>query len=243
MSAVEASHLRLGAWGEIPNTANLINLVPMSDGSEDILVAIDTLGNYYWPFVCAIQDQLNKVFLVQDYEMGASVLEGADLVYTVAGGVASNCSALALEAEGCRRLDDELGACEGWKADVLKSSWSAKLLRKLLAVQYSKLSQNGFKGTGASHGKFLASSEVATSPVEYRNSGVEVAILHVEARAIISSNISDEEKLGEDNLDFLTFIALSSYVQFIGEGWVIRDLLAVRQTKEMQARWRHRMLT
>ncbi|CEO58271.1 hypothetical protein PMG11_03002 [Penicillium brasilianum] len=100
MSAVGSSRLRLGAWGEIPNTANLINLVPMSDGSEDILVAIDTLGNYYWPFVCAIQDQLNKVFLVQDYEMGASVLEGADPVCTVAGGVASNCSALALEAEG-----------------------------------------------------------------------------------------------------------------------------------------------
>lgn len=100
MSAVGASRLRLGAWGEIPKTANLINFVPMSTGSEEILVAIDTLGNYYFPFVCGIQDQLNKVFLVADVDTGASVLESDDLLYTIVGGVASNCSVLALVASG-----------------------------------------------------------------------------------------------------------------------------------------------
>ena len=100
MTSVGASRLRLGAWGEIPLTANLINLVPMSTGTEEILVAIDTLGNYYFPFVCGIQDQLNKVFLAQDPATGASVLESSDLIYTVVGGVASNCAPLALVAEG-----------------------------------------------------------------------------------------------------------------------------------------------
>ncbi|KAJ5536218.1 hypothetical protein N7513_009404 [Penicillium frequentans] len=100
MSAVGASRLRLGAWGEIPKTANLINLVPMSTGSEEILVAIDTLGNYYFPFVCGIQDQLNKVFLVADVDTGASVLESDNLLYTVVGGVSSNCTVLALVASG-----------------------------------------------------------------------------------------------------------------------------------------------
>ncbi|KAJ5934395.1 hypothetical protein N7466_003942 [Penicillium verhagenii] len=100
MSAVGASRLRLGAWGEIPKTANLISLVPMSTGSEEILVAIDTLGNYYFPFVCGIQNQLNKVFLVADVDNGASVLESDDLLYTVVGGVASNCNVLALVASG-----------------------------------------------------------------------------------------------------------------------------------------------
>jgi hypothetical protein len=100
MSAVGASRLRLRAWGEIPKTANLINLVPMSTGSEEILVAIDTLGNYYFPFVCGIQDQLNKVFLVADVDTGASVLESDNLLYTVVGGVLSNCNVLALVASG-----------------------------------------------------------------------------------------------------------------------------------------------
>lgn len=104
MSQVGASRLRLGAWGEIPLGAQLVTLVPFAVGSDNLLVAMDTLGNYFFPFMCDLQGQLNKVFLVQDTDNGADVLESPDLVYTVTGGVTQNCTVLALTSQGLSPL-------------------------------------------------------------------------------------------------------------------------------------------
>lgn len=100
MSQVGASRLRLGGWGEIPVGAQLVTLVPFAVGSDNLLVAMDTLGNYFFPFMCDLQGQLNKIFLVQDTDNGADILESPDLVYTVTGGVTQNCTVLALTSQG-----------------------------------------------------------------------------------------------------------------------------------------------
>lgn len=98
ITAVGASRLRLAAWGSIPETAQLINLAPISAGSTNILVAVDTLGNYFWLYVCAIQDQQNKIFLVNDPANGEGLLQDPSLKFTVTGGIVNDCAALALTA-------------------------------------------------------------------------------------------------------------------------------------------------
>ncbi|KKK16874.1 hypothetical protein AOCH_005736, partial [Aspergillus ochraceoroseus] len=100
MNETGVSRIRLGAWGEIPETAQLVSLVPFSTGSDEILVAVDTQGQYSFLFVCALENQVNKVFLVQDPTTGAATLESADLMYTVVGGAASDCVPLAMVAGG-----------------------------------------------------------------------------------------------------------------------------------------------
>lgn len=102
MTALGASRVRLAGWGDIPVGASLLNLVPFQTNaaSNPVLVAVDSLGKYVWPFVCGLQGQTNKVFLVDDLANGASILEGSDLVYTIVGGVAQNCAPLALTGDG-----------------------------------------------------------------------------------------------------------------------------------------------
>ncbi|KAK4495760.1 hypothetical protein PRZ48_013028 [Zasmidium cellare] len=102
LSSLGASRFRLAGWGDIPIGASLLNLVPFQTDavSDPVLVAVDSLGNYLWPFVCGLQGQTNKVFLVNDLDNGASILEGSDLVYTIVGGVAQNCAPLALTGNG-----------------------------------------------------------------------------------------------------------------------------------------------
>jgi hypothetical protein len=97
MSAVGASRIRVAEWGSIPLTANLISLVPFDDGQGDeILVALDTEGNYYWLWVCEVVGYGNKVFLTQDPVYGGDVLQDPDLMFTVTGGVVDDCAGLAL---------------------------------------------------------------------------------------------------------------------------------------------------
>jgi hypothetical protein len=105
MSTVGASRLRLASWGNIPIGAELANLVPFSSGADTVLVAVDSLGNYSWPFVCGVQEQLNKDSLVKDAGSGAKTLESPDLTYTVIGGVASSCAPLALTMQGLTGFD------------------------------------------------------------------------------------------------------------------------------------------
>lgn len=100
MSTVGASRLRPASWGNISIGAELVNLVPSSSGTDTMLVAVDSLGNYFWPFVCGVQEQLNKDSLVKDAGNDAATLENPDLTYTVIGGVASSCSPLPLTAQG-----------------------------------------------------------------------------------------------------------------------------------------------
>lgn len=101
IAAVGASRLRLGAWGSIPKTAELVMLLPwVSASNQTILVAIDSSFNVFYPFVCGIEGQLNKLFLVSNATTGSDVLVDPDLTYTVVGGVAQQCLSLAMVAEG-----------------------------------------------------------------------------------------------------------------------------------------------
>lgn len=99
MSAYGVSRLRVGAWGSIPLTANLISFLQISTGGIDALVAIDTLENYYFPVVCLYDGGANKVFLVNDTS-SLDFLADASLRYTVTGGVVSECDHLALVSSG-----------------------------------------------------------------------------------------------------------------------------------------------
>lgn len=105
MSTVGASRLRLASWGNIPIGAELANLVPFSSGADTVLVAVDSLGNYSWPFVWGVKEQLNKDSLVKDAGNGVRTWESPDLTYTVIGGGASSCAPLAFTAQGLTGID------------------------------------------------------------------------------------------------------------------------------------------
>ena len=69
-----------------------------------VFVAVDTLGNYFWLYACAIEGQQNKVFLVNDPSNGQGILQNPDLMFTVTGGVVNDCAPLALTADGLQAL-------------------------------------------------------------------------------------------------------------------------------------------
>ncbi|ETS87792.1 hypothetical protein PFICI_01620 [Pestalotiopsis fici W106-1] len=102
MSKLSVSRFRLGAWGSIPKGAQLASFVPFNDGNgNEVLVALDTSGNYFWPIVCALDGQLNKVFIAQDPEEGPEILmTNGDLRYILTGGDVTDCGPLALTASG-----------------------------------------------------------------------------------------------------------------------------------------------
>ncbi|RFU77285.1 hypothetical protein TARUN_4961 [Trichoderma arundinaceum] len=100
ISAVGASRLRLASWDAIPIGAELIMLFPtVASTGETILVALDSTHNIFFPFVCTIEGQLNKIFLVSDAATGEATLTNPDLTYTVIGGIAQSCVSLAMVAE------------------------------------------------------------------------------------------------------------------------------------------------
>lgn len=100
ISAVGASRLRLATWDAIPIGAEMIMLFPtVTNVGTTVLVAMDSTQNVFFPFVCSIEGQLNKIFLVSDAPTGASTLMDPDLTYTVIGGVAQSCVSLAMVAE------------------------------------------------------------------------------------------------------------------------------------------------
>ncbi|KAI1846343.1 hypothetical protein JX265_010928 [Neoarthrinium moseri] len=102
MSTLSVSRLRLAAWGSIPIGAMLASFVPFDDGNgNNVLVVLDTTGNYFWPVLCGFDGALNKVFIAQDYEQGPDILlENGDLRYILSGGDATDCGLLALMAQG-----------------------------------------------------------------------------------------------------------------------------------------------
>ncbi|EHK20568.1 uncharacterized protein TRIVIDRAFT_223885 [Trichoderma virens Gv29-8] len=100
ISAVGASRLRLGTWDAIPIGAEMIMLFPtVTDTGVTVLVAMDSTQHIFYPFLCDIEGQLNKIFLVSDATTGASKLMDSDLTYTVIGGVARSCVSLAMVAK------------------------------------------------------------------------------------------------------------------------------------------------
>ncbi|KAF2219086.1 hypothetical protein BDZ85DRAFT_269103 [Elsinoe ampelina] len=67
MATYGASRFRLAKWGKIPIGARIITLMPLDVGGSTVLVATDTLGNYFFPITCAFDGNANlKVFLVKD---------------------------------------------------------------------------------------------------------------------------------------------------------------------------------
>lgn len=103
VSHIGASRLRLAAWDRLPVGSRLINLVPVraDTGDAEMLVAVAGDGTYLWPVMCAIEGQLNKIFLVRDNGDAAirAVLEAEDAKFVLTGGRASKCGVLALVAE------------------------------------------------------------------------------------------------------------------------------------------------
>ncbi|KAL7815568.1 hypothetical protein V8C26DRAFT_126624 [Trichoderma gracile] len=100
IAAVGASRLRLGTWDAIPLGAEMITLFPIETAAgATVLVPMDSKLNTFYPFVCDIKGQLNKIFLVSDKDSGAATLMDPDLEYTVVGGVAQTCVPLAMVAE------------------------------------------------------------------------------------------------------------------------------------------------
>ncbi|KAL7947036.1 hypothetical protein V8C42DRAFT_364270 [Trichoderma barbatum] len=100
IAAVGVSRLRLGTWDAIPIGAEMIILFPtVTSTGVTVLVAMDSTQNLFYPFVCDIEGQLNKIFLVSDPATGASKLMDPDLEYTVIGGVAQSCVSLAMVAK------------------------------------------------------------------------------------------------------------------------------------------------
>jgi hypothetical protein len=91
-----ASRLRLAAWDKLPKGAKLITLSQIEVESEKMMLAIDTKGEYLWPFVCGIKGQLNKIFLVKDPNSGGAALQKENMKFTVTGGEAYNCEPVAL---------------------------------------------------------------------------------------------------------------------------------------------------
>lgn len=77
----------------------MISLAPFpSDKGQDVLVAVDTLGNYFRLFVCTIEGlaEGNKIFLAKVSESGASTLVSDSVRFTVTGGVVDECQQVAL---------------------------------------------------------------------------------------------------------------------------------------------------
>lgn len=97
MSSLGVSRFRLAAWGSIPHGARLLTLSPFKADNVDVLLAVDTLGNYFFPVVCNFEGaQRDKVFLVKDSTVDLSFIASKELRFTVTGGVVSQCNALAL---------------------------------------------------------------------------------------------------------------------------------------------------
>ena len=94
-----ASRLRLATWDKLPKGAKIITLSQIEVEGETLMLAIDTKGNYLWPFVCGIKSQLNKIFLVQNPDNGATVLQKDSMKFIVTGGEAYNCEPVALKVK------------------------------------------------------------------------------------------------------------------------------------------------
>jgi hypothetical protein len=102
MSTLQVSRLRLGAWGKIPNGAQLASFIPINDGKgNDVLVTVDTSGNFFWPILCSLDKKLNKVFIAKDAAAGPGILSGnGDMSNIITGGNVTQCMPLALVAKG-----------------------------------------------------------------------------------------------------------------------------------------------
>ncbi|KAB2571195.1 hypothetical protein DBV05_g10127 [Lasiodiplodia theobromae] len=108
MAAHGVSRLRFATQYRIPHGANFVALAGGAvdtnhDGDEDtpttpdgLMMAVDSLGNGFYPVACSLDGLANKVFLVKDLDDGVRKLEAEEMRHIVTGGVTSGCAPLAL---------------------------------------------------------------------------------------------------------------------------------------------------
>lgn len=100
MAAFGVSRFRLGAWGSIPHGARLLTLTPLNNSGTTVFVAVDTLGNYFFPVLCTYEGATRpKVFLVKDPTADLSFILDTQLRFTVTGGVVAQCNPLAFTSK------------------------------------------------------------------------------------------------------------------------------------------------
>lgn len=105
MTAHGASRFRLAAWGSIPHGARLLTLTPLKSGDVTALIAVDTLGHFYFPVLCSFEGaQQAKVFLVKDPTADLSFIADPELRFIMTGGVVSTCNPLALTSKDLKAL-------------------------------------------------------------------------------------------------------------------------------------------
>lgn len=105
MATYGASRFRLAAWGSIPHGAHLLTLTPLQSRSVTALLAVDTLGNFFFPVLCTFEGaQQAKVFLVKDPTADLSFIAAQELRFTMTGGVVSQCNPLALTSKSLQAL-------------------------------------------------------------------------------------------------------------------------------------------
>lgn len=102
MASLGVSRLRLATLSELPKGAKLVSLVEVEvkDNAGKMLVAITANSELFFPMLCSIQGQLNKIFLAKDVNTSPAVLETEDAKFTLTGGLASDCVPLALTVQG-----------------------------------------------------------------------------------------------------------------------------------------------
>jgi hypothetical protein len=105
MTAHGASRFRLAAWGSIPHGSRLLTLTPLKSGDVTALIAVDTLGHFYFPVLCSFEGaQQAKVFLVKDPTADLSFIADPELRFIMTGGVVSTCNPLALTSKDLKAL-------------------------------------------------------------------------------------------------------------------------------------------
>lgn len=105
LAAHGASRFRLAAWGSIPHGARLLTLTPFKSGDVTALLAVDTLGHFFFPVLCSFEGaQQAKVFLVKDPTADLSFIADPELRFILTGGVVSQCNPLALTSKSLKAL-------------------------------------------------------------------------------------------------------------------------------------------
>jgi hypothetical protein len=104
MNATGVSRLRVADEESVPEGAVIVafaafgaNDTDTSGNSTDdgYYVAVDPDQNVYYPVMCTYTDgQVSKLFVVTDPVAGVSVLQSADVEFSVTGGVVGSCYAM-----------------------------------------------------------------------------------------------------------------------------------------------------
>jgi hypothetical protein len=104
MTTYGVTCFRLSYGDAIPKTAQPPSIIALdyddNDATKPVFVAADLAGSFYYTVVCAIDGEYSKVFLVADIDAGVETLKKPELVYTVTGGVVSDCSYIVCASRG-----------------------------------------------------------------------------------------------------------------------------------------------